>query len=226
MTHVGRVVSVNIATGVQPLSGIRVPSGIGKRPFDGPVSVRDPGPKGTGLGSGLVGDLIGDGRHHGGADQAVYAYSRESLDDWAAQLGRSLRDGIFGENLTTGGVDVDGALLGEQWQIGATVVLAVTEPRIPCNTFRTWMDEPGWVKRFAAAGRPGAYLRIVVGGEIAAGDSIEIVHRPDHGVSVAMAFRALILDRTLLPAVAAAGDDLTDELRAAVSSKRTFSVDS
>jgi MOSC domain-containing protein YiiM len=222
---VGNVVSVNIASGVQPLPGIRVPSGIGKQPTGQPVTVRDPGPKGTGLGSGIVGDLIGDGRHHGGADQAVYAYSRESLDGWAAELGRPLRHGIFGENLTTAGIDVDGALLGERWQIGVSVVLVVTEPRIPCNTFRTWMNEPGWVKRFAAAGRPGTYLRVVVGGEIAAGDPIEIVHRPDHGVSVAMAFRALMHDRSLLPAVAAAAEDLTDELRATVSSGQTFSLD-
>jgi MOSC domain-containing protein YiiM len=222
---VGKVVSVNVARSARRLPRIRVPSGIGKQPVDHPVTVRDPGPKGTGLGSGLAGDVIGDGRHHGGVDQAVYAYSREALDDWAALLGRPLRDGIFGENLTTAGVDVDGALLGEQWQIGATVVLAVTEPRIPCNTFRTWMDEPGWVKRFAAAERPGAYLRVVVGGEIVVGDSIEVVRRPDHGVSLAMVFRALIHDRSLLPAVAAAGDDLTAELRSMVSSGRTFSLD-
>jgi MOSC domain-containing protein YiiM len=216
------VLSVNIARSKEPVPGMRIQSGIGKQPSEGPVEVREPGPKRGGLGSGLVGDVIASGRHHGGTDQAVYAYARERLDDWAAEVGRELPNGMFGENLTTSDLDVDGARLGEQWQIGSSVVLRVTGPRIPCATFRGRMAEPGWVKRFAAAALPGAYLSVVTGGEIAAGDPIEVVHRPDHDVTVALAFRAMIGQRSLWPQVALAGDDLSDELQEMAATSRTY----
>jgi MOSC domain-containing protein YiiM len=222
VAHVG---SVNVAACAVRIPTKRQRSGIGKMPVDGPVTVRAPGVERGGPGSGLVGDVIGDSRHHGGTDQAVYAYSRERLDDWERQLGRPLRDGMFGENLTTSGLDVDGAVLGERWQIGDEVELQVTVPRIPCATFRGWMNEPGWVKRFAAAGLPGAYLRVLTGGEIMAGDAIDVIHRPAHGVSVALTFRALLNRPDLLRDVAAAGDDLTDELRSMVAAGRTFRLE-
>ena len=101
-------------------------TGIGKEPAAGPVEVRDPGPKRSGLGSGLVGDFIGDGKHHGGHDQAVYAFQREDLDRWEERLGRDLPNGFFGENLTTSGLEVNEARVGERWRIGAEVELVVT----------------------------------------------------------------------------------------------------
>ncbi|MGY0236089.1 MOSC domain-containing protein [Longispora urticae] len=178
-------------------------TGIDKRPVPGPVAVAAPGPKGVG-GSGLVGDRIRDLRHHGGDDQAVYAYAREDLDTWAAELGRELRDGVFGENLTTTGLDVTGALVGERWRVGAEVVLEVTAARIPCRTFAGWLGERGWVKRFTERGVPGAYLRVIVPGEIRAGDPVEVIHRPEHDVTVGLAFRAMTTDRDLLPKLLAA----------------------
>ena len=90
-------------------------------------------------------------KHHGGADQAVYAYAREDLDVWAAKLRRPLPNGIFGENLTTIGIDVNGALIGERWLIGRSLLLEVSCPRIPCTTFQGWLGEPGWLKRFMRA---------------------------------------------------------------------------
>lgn len=164
-------------------------TGIDKQPVAGPVAVRDPGPRRTGLGSGLVGDVIGDLVHHGGSEQAVYAFAREELDDWERRLGRSLPNGCFGENLTTRGVEVSAARIGERWQIGETVVLEVTAPRIPCATFRGWIGEKGWLKTFTEVGRPGAYLRVVVPGQVRAGDRVRVVHRPDHDVTVALTFR-------------------------------------
>jgi MOSC domain-containing protein YiiM len=223
---VASVVSVNLADRVERVSYTRVPTGIGKVAADGPVQVREPGRKRGGLGSGLVGDVIGDERHHGGTDQAVYTYAREGLDEWASELGRPLRHGMFGENLTTAGLDVDGALVGERWRVGSSLVLQVTGPRIPCATFRGWMGERRWVKRFVDAGRPGAYLRVVTGGPVSAGDRIEVVHRPHQGVTVSLAFRALIREPVLLPELAAAGDDLTDELQRMVGSGGTFRLDS
>ncbi|MGW5367318.1 MOSC domain-containing protein [Streptomyces sp. NPDC004009] len=179
-------------------------TGIDKRPVDGPVRVAAPGPKGTG-GSGVAGDVVCDTRHHGGDDQAVYAFAREDLDDWERELGRTLAGGCFGENLTTSGLDVSGALIGERWRIGSEVVLEVTSGRIPCRTFQGHLAERGWVRRFTRKGATGAYLRVIEPGGIRAGDPIEIVHRPDHGVTAAMEFRAVTTERDLLPRLLAAG---------------------
>jgi MOSC domain-containing protein YiiM len=188
-------------------------TGIDKTPAAGRVEVRAPGPKAVGLGSGLVGDFIGDVQNHGGDSQAVYAFQREDLDAWQVRLGRSLPNGFFGENLTTRDLEVNEARLGERWQIGPEVVLEVTSPRIPCSTFRGWVDEQGWVKIFTAVARPGAYLSVVTPGTVAAGDEVEIIHRPDHGITIALAFRALTTDRELLPRLLEVGSALDPELR-------------
>jgi MOSC domain-containing protein YiiM len=200
-------------------------TGIGKEPTDQPVQVRAPGPKTTGLGSGLVGDFIGDGEHHGGDDQAVYAFQREDLDDWERRLGRELPNGFFGENLTTLGLDVNDARIGERWRIGEEVVLQVTAPRIPCSTFRGWMGEKGWAKSFTAAGRPGAYLRVLVAGAITAGDPIEIIDRPDHRVSITMMFTATTTERELLPQLLAAEAYLDAETIDMARQGRIFLLD-
>lgn len=185
-------------------------TGIGKEPVDIPVRVSAPGPKGT-AGSGLAGDSVCDLRHHGGDDQAVYAYAREDLDDWENELGRPLPNGCFGENLTTNGLNVSDALIGERWRIGSGVVLEVTSGRIPCRTFQGHLGERGWVKRFTRKGASGAYLRVIEPGDILAGDPIEIVYRPAHGVTAAMQFRAVTTERELLPRILAAGEALHPE---------------
>ncbi|MGW1229249.1 MOSC domain-containing protein [Streptomyces sp. NPDC001478] len=190
-------------------------TGIDKRPVDGPVRVQDPGAKGEG-GSGVAGDAVCDLRHHGGSDQAVYAFAREELDAWERVLGRPLANGAFGENLTTRGLAVSGALIGERWRIGGELVLEVTSGRIPCRTFAGHLGAERWVKRFTQAGAPGAYLRVIAPGSIRAGDPVEIVHRPDHEVTVEMQFRAVTTRRDLLPRILAAGEALHPEsLRAA-----------
>ncbi|MEU4219413.1 MOSC domain-containing protein [Actinoplanes sp. NPDC026623] len=173
-------------------------TGINKQPVDHPVAVRAPGPKRTGLHSGLVGDQIFDTEHHGGDEQAVYAYAREDYDWWEKELDRKLPSGLFGENLTTAGLDVNGALLGEAWQIGDELVLQTTFGRIPCATFQWKMAEPRWVKRFGAERRPGAYLRVLRPGSVRAGARVEIVDRPDHGVTVADSFHAWLHEPELL----------------------------
>lgn len=185
-------------------------TGVDKRPVTGPVRVTAPGPKGIGA-SGLAGDAVCDLRHHGGTDQAVYAMAREDLDDWERELGRPLANGVFGENLTTSGLDVSGALIGERWRIGPDVVLEVTSGRIPCRTFQGHLGERQWVKRFTAKGAPGAYLRVIEPGEVRTGDAIEIAHRPDHEVTVSLQFRAVTTERTLLPRLLAAGEALHPE---------------
>lgn len=187
-------------------------TGIGKRPADGPVAVHDP----RGGGSGLAGDHIGDTGAHGGPDQAVYAFAREDLDRWEARLGRELPNGSFGENLTTEGLDLAGVRVGEVWRVGDTVQLQVSAPRIPCATFRGRMGEPGWLKTFTADAHPGAYLRVLVPGDVRAGDPVAVLRRPDHDVTVALVFRAEMGERDLLPRLAPGRDDLEPHLRAAV----------
>ncbi|MEU5608132.1 MOSC domain-containing protein [Streptomyces sparsogenes] len=224
--HPPTVLTVNLGR-LKPVDYTDAPSGgtgIDKRPADGPVRVVAPGPKGEG-GSGLVGDTVSDTRHHGGNDQAVYAYAREDLDAWERELGRELPNGVFGENLTTRGLDVTGARIGERWRIGPDLLLEVASARIPCRTFAGWLGEERWVKRFTRAAVPGAYLRVLEPGEIRAGDRIEVVRRPDHEVTVGFSFRAATTERALLPRVLAAGEALHPELReSALSYSGTLSV--
>lgn len=211
------VLSVNVGR-ARPTehSSVRV-TAIDKRPVDGPVDVRAPGPKRGGLGSGLVGDEVCDHRHHGGNDQAVYAFAREDLDRWATALGRPLGNGCFGENLTTTGLDVTHARIGERWRIGSALVLEVSSPRIPCRTFAAWLGEHGWIKRFTEVARPGAYLRVIEPGPVQRGDAIDILDRPVHDVTIGVVFRALTREPLLLEPVLAASalpeDDRADAQR-------------
>jgi MOSC domain-containing protein YiiM len=177
-------------------------TGIDKQPTDETVAVRAPGPMHGGLGSGLLGDFIGDSEHHGGDDQAVYAYAREDLDVWENELKRDLDNGMFGENFTTEGLDVTGARVGERWQVGTDgLLLEVSRPRIPCRTFATWLSIQGWVKTFTRAATPGAYLRVIESGSVRAGDSIVVVDRPSHHVTIGVVFRAMTLEPELLPRI-------------------------
>jgi MOSC domain-containing protein YiiM len=185
----GSVLSVNVGHAVPvEWSQDQRSTAIDKRPVEGPVKV-------------LL-DRVGTDEHgspgHGRVDAAVYAYAREDAEFWEAELGRTLSPGIFGENLTTVGLPVSGAVSGERWRLGSAL-LRVTVPRIPCRTFAAWWQVPDLVKRFTAAGRPGAYLRVLETGEVRAGDSVEVLDRPDHGVTVAELLAARAGDRSLLP---------------------------
>lgn len=162
-----------------PVPGHLGVSGIDKRSVDVAVRVHR---------LGLRGDVQVSRKHHGGPDKAVYAYAAESAAWWARELGREVPPGLFGENLRTRGVDVDGALVGERWQVGRAghgPLLEVTMPRTPCGSFSHRMGEHGWARRFTERGLPGAYLRVLRTGTLLAGDAVEVLHRPAHGVSVA-----------------------------------------
>jgi MOSC domain-containing protein YiiM len=149
-------------------------SAIAKAPVGGRVAVR---------GVNVEGDDQADRKVHGGPDKAVYSYAAEDHAWWEAELGRALPVAVFGENLTTAGVDVSGAVIGERWRVGS-VLLEVSEPRQPCWKLTTVMGEPAFQRRFNAAQRFGAYLRIVEEGELGAGDAIDVLDRPDHGVTI------------------------------------------
>jgi MOSC domain-containing protein YiiM len=214
----GSVLSVNLAVPEASTAKSVGITGINKQPVDHPVAVRAPGPKTVGLHSGLVGDQIFDIKHHGGNGQAVYAYAREDYDWWERELGRTLSGGLFGENLTTVDVDVSGSVIGEKWRIGADLVLEPTFGRIPCATFQAKMGEPHWVKTFAQRNRPGAYLRVVTPGDVRAGDRVEVVDRPAHGVTIADAFRAYMSEPDLIPELLER-DGLPETLRAELASR-------
>jgi MOSC domain-containing protein YiiM len=206
-----RLLSVNIGhPRPNPWKQIKL-TGIDKQPVDGPVMVTPARAKGLGM-VGLAGDRVYDVLNHGGPDQAVYAYAREDLDFWEPELGRTLPNGVFGENLTTLGADVNGALIGERWRVGPDVILEASCPRIPCGTFQGRLARAGWIKQFTLAARPGSYFRVIEPGEIRAGDPIEIMHRPEHDVTVALSFRALTIEPELLPRLLVA-DALPRELR-------------
>lgn len=169
-------------------------SGIDKRPVNGRVAVHP---------LGLEGDVQVNRKHHGGEGQAVYAYAREDADWWQRELDRDLPAGSFGENLRTAGIDLTGALLGERWRAG-TALFEVTCPRIPCANFAAFWGVPDLVKRFTAHGATGAYLRVLETGSVGAGDDVEIVWRPDHGVTTGDAFRTLTTEQHRLPELAPA----------------------
>jgi MOSC domain-containing protein YiiM len=154
------VVSVNVGRPRPVQTGRRtVSTAIWKTPVEGRVAVR---------GVNVDGDDQADRSVHGGPDKAVYAYASEEIRRWRDELGRDLGAAPFGENLTTAGIDVSGALVGERWRIGTTL-LEVVQPRLPCFKLGLRMGDPAFVRRFAQASRPGAYLRIVEEGELGAG---------------------------------------------------------
>jgi MOSC domain-containing protein YiiM len=185
-----RLVSVNVGRARDAeWAGQLRRTAIDKRPVKGPVAARQ---------LGLDGDEQADRQHHGGVDQAVYAYAVEDEDFWAQELRHSIPPGATGENLTTVGVDVTHAVIGERWRVGGAE-LEVSCPRTPCRVFAGFWDVPDLVKRFTAACRPGAYLRVRAEGMVAVGDRIELTHRPEHGVTIETVFLARHFDRTLVP---------------------------
>ena len=148
-----------------------VETGIDKRPVDQAFVGR----------LGLEGDVVADTENHGGADQAVYVYSRDDYALWEAELGMALAPGAFGENLTLSSFGSESLLIGDRYRVG-DVLLEVTSPRIPCSTFATHMAEKDWVTRFRDAERPGFYARVLVEGTVRADDPVE--REPAAGKSV------------------------------------------
>jgi MOSC domain-containing protein YiiM len=177
-----KVLSINVTSIVHEgaWTGSEGRTGIDKRPVDRAIRFEN---------DGVVGDVVVDRKHHGGYDKAVYAYAREDADWWEQEIGRSIANGAFGENLTTQGIDVNAVLIGERWQIGS-VVLEVSEPRIPCRVFAGFWDRPTLIKDFTAAKRSGAYMRIIQEGEIEAGAQIAVIHKPEHGITIRDIFEA------------------------------------
>ncbi len=197
-----------------PYRGKQVMTGIFKEPVRGRVAAR---------GTNLEGDEQASAKVDGGFDNAVYAYAREDYEWWEAELSEPMEPGRFGENLTTTGVELNDALVGERWRVG-TVLLEVSEPRFPCFKLGVRMGTQRFVKRFAEARRTGTYLRIVEDGELGAGDAIEVVERPDHGVTIGRFADAYLGDRDRLAELLVAerlSDEWRSEIEGRIAERRT-----
>ena len=183
------MLSVNVARlrDLRVLDGRTIRTGLFKQPVAGPVMARR---------LGLEGDAIGDPSLHGGEEKAVYAYAKEDVEWWEGELGRGLEEGFFGQNLTLAGLDASAAVVGEHWRVGGAT-LEVAGPRLPCFKLAARVGDRGFEKRFGRAGRPGAYLRVVEEGELGPGDGVDVVKRPQHGVTNALVSRAALGERGL-----------------------------
>ena len=177
-----RVLSINITSIVHQgeWTGSEGRTGIDKRSVSGAIDFKN---------NGVAGDRVIDTNVHGGYEQAVYAYAREDAQWWEREINEEIPAGRFGENLTTEGIDVNAALVGEQWKIGS-VILEVSQPRIPCRIFAGFWKRETLIKDFTQAGRPGTYLRIIQEGTAQAGDAIEVIFKPDHTISISDLFAA------------------------------------
>ena len=185
-TGAAKVLSVNVGSVREFEYNVRpAKSGIWKSPVAGRVAAR---------GVNLAGDDQADRKAHGGPDKVIYAFAVEDARWWEQEIGRPLAHGEFGENLTTEGIAVNDARIGERWTIGTTIV-EVSEPRIPCWRLGVRMNDPRFPRRFSDALRPGTYLRLVVEGDVGAGDEIRVVERPDHDLTVRDVFRIYMHDR-------------------------------
>ncbi len=177
-----RVLSVNVGV-VREVEwrGRLVTTGIWKDPVAGRVALR---------GVNFEGDDQADRSLHGGPDKAVYAYAREDYDFWRDDEGMKTPAGLFGENLTVEGIDLSSAVVGERWRVGTTT-LEVAQPRLPCYKLGIRLGDAQFPKRFLAAVRMGAYLRVVEEGDVGAGDAVHLASRPDHGITLRMMTDAL-----------------------------------
>jgi MOSC domain-containing protein YiiM len=182
------VVSVNVGQPREVVSGkLAVSTAIWKTPVSGRVALKE---------LNFDGDRQADLSVHGGPDKAVYAYAIEDLEWWASKLNRPVGPGSVGENLTTRGVDLSSARIGERWEVGSAV-LQVTQPRIPCYKLGIRFADPKMPARFGAALRSGLYLRVLTPGEVGAGDSIEVIFRPDHDATIGLVVSAYHRDHSL-----------------------------
>ena len=200
--------SVNIgAVRSVQYNGKTITTGIFKEPVAGRVTVR---------GVNLDGDDQADRRVHGGPDQAVYGYASEDYAWWKKDLRRAVLPGTFGENLTTVGIDISEALIGERWRVGTTL-LRVTTPRLPCYKLAMKMDDPAFIKRFASALRPGAYFAIAEEGELGKGDAIEVESRPTHDITIKKFAQIYLFERDRSRELLVA--DLPDAWRDSITAK-------
>jgi MOSC domain-containing protein YiiM len=191
----GRIVSVNVSSVRTVAFHDRpVTTGIYKLPGTGRIRA---------AGVNLKGDDQADRVNHGGEHKALYAYASEDYEWYSEHVKRMFQSGDFGENLTTQGLDLTHAIIGERWKVGS-VEVEVSEPRLPCYKLGIKVEDPRFPAVFAKALRPGAYLRIKQEGELGQGDAVQVLFRPDHGVTIRLVAEAYLFDHARRPELRAA----------------------
>jgi MOSC domain-containing protein YiiM len=172
-----KIISVNVARpGLVEWNDQIVSTGIYKMPVEGRVMLRT---------LNLDGDRQADLTVHGGPTKAAYVYTAEHYSYWRDELpGTELPWGMFGENLTTEGLDESMVNIGDRFRVGSAEV-TVTEPRMPCYKLGIKFGRTDIIKRFLTSGRTGFYLSVQREGEVGAGDEIELIARDANNVTVA-----------------------------------------
>jgi MOSC domain-containing protein YiiM len=181
-----KILSVNLGLPREVLFGKDiVTTGIFKDPVEGPVKLRK---------LNLDGDKQADLTVHGGEDKAVYAYPMEHYEYWQHELpNMALRWGMFGENFTTEGLIEDAVNIGDRFRIGSAEVVA-TQPRLPCYKLGVKFGRMDIVRQFLASGRPGIYFKVLLEGEVEAGESIELVSKDQSNITVNDIVRLYVRD--------------------------------
>ncbi len=185
-----KLISVNVGLPREVIWKARkVKTGIFKDPIEGRVMVRR---------LNVDGDRQADLSVHGGPDKAVYGYPAEHYDYWRHELpGMKLPWGIFGENLTTEGLNEEDVNIGDRFRVGSSVLM-VTQPRMPCYKLQVGFGRDDIVKRFLRSGRPGFYFSVLEEGEISAGDEIELLSRDQNNITIADITRLYVSEKNNL----------------------------
>ena len=192
-----RIVSVNAGQPRQgEWKGKVVTTAIFKDPVPGRVWARR---------HNIDGDAQADLSVHGGPAKAVYAYSSEHYEFWAAELGAELPWGMFGENLTTQGLAEDDMRIGDELGVGGAR-FRVTEPRMPCSKLALRFERPDMVKRFLKSGRTGFYLAVLDEGELGAGDEVTFSRPHEYDLTIADITRLYARDRDDIASLRRAAD--------------------
>jgi len=181
------VISVNVGLPrTVQWKGKAVSTGIFKAPVSGRIHLRT---------LNFDGDRQADLSVHGGPDKAVYVYPAEHYAFWHREFpDMTLPWGMFGENLTIEGLQEDTLQIGDRFHIGSTEVVA-TQPRLPCFKLGLRFGRDDIVKRFLASGRLGFYFKVVVEGEVAAGDPVLLAERASGSVAVSEITRLYARDK-------------------------------
>ena len=142
---------------------------------------------------GPIGDDVGNKKHHGGVDKALFFNGQKTLEKLTALLGLDydyLQDSRFGENFVVSELDEDSVCIGDQFQIG-DVIVEVSQPRKPCNTLSQNTEVAETRKVTVEQGLVGWYVRVLQTGEIRTGDSLTLLKHPYPAMTVATVHRLL-----------------------------------
>ena len=182
-----RLISLNVGLPREVnWNGAAVSTGIFKEPVAGPVRLRT---------LNLDGDRQADLTVHGGSSKAVYAYPAEHYEYWRTTLPEvTLRYGMFGENLTTTGLQEDAINVGDHFRVG-TAEIRATEPRLPCYKLGIKFGRSDILKKFLVSRRTGFYFAVTREGIVSAGDEFEFLSRGPGNITIADITRLYAFER-------------------------------